>query len=488
VPIVFAPPQPVAPQISAAAGAAEQFNRFAPVLQRQQEAAAAAYAQSYATAARMAEGQADRSQRGAEFAATAEARGQALALDAGQQAAQMQFRAQLAQQQQAGEGEQLRERYRLMQETQAAELTHREKVEYNRLQMAAGAIRDNPDLDAAAKNDLLTQIHARVSPLQDRMARTRMQQEQLENQRLQQQLAQQDIIAKDRAAFMAGNLQAVTRDVRDEAGNVVGTMMMIPGEKPHWIDRKQTEEVAAARREREEERRFVAEQRKLEQVRLVEDGAAKQWNEAHKRAMDMANKELDARIKAAGGEDGVITGNRGVLEFDYEKRVGELLTKSFGMKPTLDEQVAHATRALRPQQPAGTSNVGPEPAGPKGAPDNKPLSAPDATPTESQAAALGTFAKLRGAFAAVPRDQGRAHPEQAEAVKAVGAAEALYRKWGDPLNMPEADRRRYLDLLETAGKLTKKFQSRTTAPARAEPAAFDPFATPPNSNAFLPGG
>ncbi len=247
MPIVFAPAQPVAPQISAAAGAAEQFDRFAPILQRQQENLANQYVQMQALGQRAASDQADRSQRGSEFAATMEARANSEQQQAGQQQADQQFRAQMQQAAQQHEMAQAEQRARLMQEAQTAELTQREKVELSRMEMAAGTVRNNPNLDEAEKNDLLTQIYTKIDPLQQRKARSQIQQDQLENQQLQQKIAQQDIITKDRAAFMAGNLQAVTRDVTDSEGNVLGSMMMIPGEKPHWIDKKP--DTAVARQE-----------------------------------------------------------------------------------------------------------------------------------------------------------------------------------------------------------------------------------------------
>lgn len=437
--IVFQQPSPVSPPISAAAGAADQFTRFAPVLQRQQEAVAEGYARAAALSQRAASDQADRAQRGSEFAMGLDARRDAEFADAGQRAAEMQFRANLAQQAQQHEAAQTEQRFRLMQEAATAELSQREKVELSRLQMAAGSVRDNPSLDPQEKNDLLTQIYTRIDPLQQRKARAQLQQDQLENQRLQQAIAQQDIIAKDRAAFMAGNLQAVTRDIHDAEGNYVGTFTMIPGEKAHFVDKK-------AQQAANEEKVQLARQQ------LEHKHAEAQQKHAERRAEFQA--KTYERVAAAFDKQMVDEEKEG------KGRPAVKAARSGNIKEEMDEIMAWYDKSNPPpRRPGETPNVGTPP----GRPDRKPITA-DSPPSAAQAEHLAAFDQARGAFAAVPRDGGKAHPEEAEAKAALADAEKLYRKYGDPANMPPDDHAAYLDAVEKARLAAKAFRARTSPP------------------------
>ena len=456
--IVFQQPSPVAPAISAAAGGAEQFTRFAPVLQRQQEAVAQAYAQQYATGARMAADQADRSQRGAEFAATMDARRTAEQLDSGRQAADIQARYGLEQQRSDSGMRELQERARLMQETQAAELTQRERIELSRMEMAAGAVRDNPDLTAEVKNDLLTQIHAKVSPLQARLARSRVQQEELENKAIQKKLAEADIIAANRTKFMSGQFGEFTHDVTDAEGNYLGTTLMTPDGKVIEFKREKANTA--------ETRQAEAQVKHQERVDAYNHKRGEFYAKIEKEVDDLIERER----KNATDPNAT----------DWEER-GKVL------KARRREAYEMGNP---PPKPAAGSNVGPgdavegggRPA--NGAPDNKPITDKN-PPNDDQKAIKADFAAVRRTFDAVPRDAGRSHPEQAEVAKNLNAAEALYDKYGDPLNMPEADRRKYLEAFSDAVAAAKKFRARTAPPPAAP--AFDPTAPQPGTNAFLPG-
>lgn len=436
MPIVFQQPSPVAPAISAAAGEAEQFTRFAPVLQRQMEAVSQAYAQQYATGARLASDQADRAQRGSEFAATMDARRSAEQLDSGRQAAEIQARYGLEQQRADSGMRELQERARLMQETQAAELTQRERVELSRMQMAAGAVRDNPDLTAEVKNDLLTQIHAKVSPLQARLAQSRVQQEELENKAIQKRLAEQDIIAANRTKFMNGQFGEFTHDVTDAEGNYLGTTLMTPDGKVLQFKREKAEA----------------------QVKHQERVDA--YN--HKRGEFFAkiDKDVDDLIERErkNATDPNAT--------DWEER-GKVL------KARRREAYEAGNP---PPKPADTSNVGPgdavegggRPA--NGAPDEKPFdpSKPEAM-TETQRQQVGAIDTLQRTITAsrVPREQAVA------AARALETAQTLLAKAGSPANMTKPDRDAYLKALKAADDVLKAHRGSLERPA-PEPGPYTP--------------
>lgn len=312
MPVVFAQPQPFSPTISSEAGAAEQFTRFAPILQRQQEAVAEQYARNFATSASLASANADRGQRGAEFAAGQDFRRQALQVQAGQDAAQMQLKANMALQAEQSQMAEMRERARLQTEVNQAELSHREKVEMNRLQMALGAVQNNPDLTAQEKNDLALQLQTKIDPYQQRVSRARVQQEELQNQQIQKQLAQQDIIAANRTKFMTGQFADFTHDVKDAEGNYLGTTLTTPDGKVLQFKKEPN---------REERTALAQEQARQKHEQAVEKHnheRAKYATDLHLRIARDFDAQMQKEAAAGSARPSVAAAREGNIKEEFE--------------------------------------------------------------------------------------------------------------------------------------------------------------------------
>lgn len=185
MPISFEQPQPVAPNLSAAAGGAEQFTRSLPTLaglyesaarlrfeagQRQADRAQQSLAQQLAIQSQVAQGNADRLQQFSE-------RGDALRLSSDDLALRQSPSARDAFEQNAAQQLQ-HDRFQQQYELQHAQFTQAEQMQlqqYNQAEAQVNRMVQDGQLSAAEGNDFLLQIRTGKSPLMQKQALSKAQ-------------------------------------------------------------------------------------------------------------------------------------------------------------------------------------------------------------------------------------------------------------------------------------------------------------------------
>lgn len=212
MPIVFQQPEPIRPDISTGYGAAEQWARDFPALQRQQEGIAQATLQGAALRQRAAQAGAALQQQSQMHAA---------ALDQQSYLADQQQR--LAIWQMAHQSDMQAQHAQLQDQLSANQLTRGEQMRLQRLQEARGVIQQqlaSGNLTQDEANDALMQIQTGISPLQQRQQAFQRQVQQWQFRRMQTEAGYQDSLHQARMRHMNGTLGDSTSAFIDDNGDM----------------------------------------------------------------------------------------------------------------------------------------------------------------------------------------------------------------------------------------------------------------------------
>ncbi len=208
MPITFAPAEPLSTSTSEGYGAAEQFDRTLPIMQRYQQGAADAYLQAAALRQRAVQSSAALQLQGAE---------QTHALD--QRANEAQLHAQMQMMQMGHQSDMQAQHAQLQDQLASNQLSRGEQLRLQRLQEARGSIQDmvnSGSLTADEGRNALMEIQTGINPLQQRQQRSQQQHLELQNQLLQRQTAQFDQLQREREQYRSqsaqDHLETVTMD------------------------------------------------------------------------------------------------------------------------------------------------------------------------------------------------------------------------------------------------------------------------------------
>lgn len=203
MPIVFAQPEPLAPSISQGAGAADQWSRDFPTLERQQTS----IADNYIQAARIA---AQHSGQVYQAAAAGQQQQAAMQAQANAQGSQQLHQSQMLAQQQSGQAGLQQQHADLQQQLASTALSQQETMHLQRLRNGLGMINQQVQAGDISEEDgrnLATQLVAQVNPLQLRQAKAQQQQMELQRRLMEQHVAQNDRMEHERATYQNQNAQ-----------------------------------------------------------------------------------------------------------------------------------------------------------------------------------------------------------------------------------------------------------------------------------------
>lgn len=440
MPITFQPAAPFSPNISEQYGQTEQFTRLAPLLEQHQQAVQAAQAQQRAQGMQFANEQANRMQQGSQFAAAQSQERQQQDAQLGQQAAQADAQ---RQQQQAQHEQQIQAQL----DMQRNEFTYKDQLELQRYKNGLSEIENSPNLTPEERQDLRLQFATKIDPMERKLAQSKLIQEKTHNQMMQEQLAQQHIITERSKQFEAQSLPQRLQTLTDPVTGVTGQFYLDRHGDPHPIFEKLNEAALKVKQMEADNEEKLAAKAETGQ-RKHEEAVAKYQHTVGTEFAKIDREvthEVDAWAKTLPDAD--------KLDMAETRRGNiERLTKQ--------RRAAYLEGNPPPKPPGGAGGTTPETDIGKTPP---PISEA-APPTPPEKKNLDVIGRLRSVFASVPRDQGRMPPEEAEARTELDKAESLLVKWRNPLNMPESDRKAFVDAVEKAGQLTKKFQTRVTPP------------------------
>lgn len=203
MPIVFAQPEPLAPSISQGAGAADQWSRDFPTLERQQTS----IADNYIQAARIA---AQHSGQVYQAAAAGQQQQAAMQAQANAQGSQQMHQSQMLAQQQSGQAGLQQQHADLQQQLASTALSQGESLRLQRLRSALGSVKEQVDtgnLTADEGNAMSLQIQTGINPLQQRQAAAQQQQMELQRRLMEQHVAQNDRLEHEQATYQNQNAQ-----------------------------------------------------------------------------------------------------------------------------------------------------------------------------------------------------------------------------------------------------------------------------------------
>lgn len=197
MPIVFAPAEPIRPDISTGYGASQQWTQDAPMLQRQQQGIAEAYLQSAALQQRAAQASQQMQLQAHEHMA---------GLD--QQQANQQAHFTLAQQQMGHQSDMQSQHANLQDQLAANQLTRSETMRLERMRNAQADIMANPDLSDEDKHNAVMLLRTGIDSYTQRQHRAQQQHVELQNQQLQRQTAAFDNLERERTAFRNSSFES----------------------------------------------------------------------------------------------------------------------------------------------------------------------------------------------------------------------------------------------------------------------------------------
>lgn len=196
MPIVFAPAEPIRPDISTGYGASQQWTQDAPMLQRQQQGIAEAYLQSAAMQQRAAQASQQMQLQAHEHMA---------GLD--QQQANQQAHFTLAQQQMGHQSDMQSQHANLQDQLAANQLTRSETMRLERMRNAQADIMANPDLSDEDKHNAVMLLRTGIDSYTQRQHRAQQAGTELHNQQMQRQTAQFDRLTAERERYQSQGAQ-----------------------------------------------------------------------------------------------------------------------------------------------------------------------------------------------------------------------------------------------------------------------------------------
>lgn len=214
--IVFAQPEPMAPNISRDYGAAEQFTRSMPALVQQQNILANIQENQARLQAAGVQGAFERMNRQQLQAAQ-------LGHESAMQSARLSAQANLASAQMAHGTDMQEQHARLQAQLADQQLTRGEEMRLQRMREAIGYINNavqNNQMTPEEGNEAVMQIRTGIDPLARRQAQAQVMHVQNANRLQEQQYAHNDRLNNERDRFMTSRAQDLIETVTDEATGV----------------------------------------------------------------------------------------------------------------------------------------------------------------------------------------------------------------------------------------------------------------------------
>lgn len=443
--IQFESPQPVSPQISAAYGSTEELAKNLPALasiyqrnaamqQAAEQHAQSLQAQMVGQQAQIGERRLEMQQHGMDQAAafaTARLPSERDVFQANAQMAEQNNRAVnaawLSQQQ----------------------LSQHDVMEKQRMEDAVGYVNNAPNLTDDQRNNLITQLRTKLSPLQQRFQQQQIEHRQKQDQLIDGQLRKQAEHEETNRQFQAKMMQDGKSVVMWADDNGRRHPLIRNDKTGEWYNPLQSsQEVTARVAAAAEEKRVAAE------TKVVADA-----EKSYEGAIDKAKKEIERRAKAKTPDgklvDPTLSGDGG-SDIDYQQRTLEGLTRQYaGGANSQDDYVARKLAQHRgitggTARPGGNVTGG----GEGGFPAPK---TPDEMEADRQKAV-----KEQPPFAGKPFEQRT--PDQAKASAMFAEAIGLART----VPMPDAERGGVEAALREADGLFAQYGSRPGMPPEAK--------------------